>query len=1448
MSGLIGSLRFGNSNTLSVFVAGNYAYVTTYQGSLEIVDISDPSKPVAVGSYAGLNATTLNDVVAEGTNAYVTDASGLEIFDVSNPASPVLIGSLPSGLNSVFVSGNYAYVGDSFNHAVRLVNISDPSTPTVVSSITIPSELGPGSPLGFALSGNYLYVADFSPGIDVIDVTDPAHPALVTTFSNLNPHAHVGPGETSSPTALAISGNYLYVADQDTGLYVLNIANPAAPVEVSSYDPGGAGNHYMGIQVEGTFAYVTDASGKLIELDISDPTHPTLLGSYGIGGSPNGLSVSGDYAYVANDTLGLADVKIGPWSILSNPADVNESAGSATFTVVRLDSSAATTVYLSTIQNHGSPNQGDYVEISDQAITFAVGQATQTVTIQILNDHVAEPDETFGLIVQASANDPVSSYLASTTFTIFDDDRTQTIQQIPVPSTPQLQSPGAEQPLLSSISADGRFVAYFAGSVFNSGSFGDGEIFVYDRVTNTTQLVSGPDLDLYGGFSIYTPKPEISADGRFVVWSENSAHIDGISNLEEVIVYDRLTNTTEVASRTPDGSPSFGTMPTISSDGQFVAYTVPAGNTFHVEIYNRVSHVTEDVPGSGFGGSFSADDRYLAYAAPDLSGIYVYDRMTQQVELVSSSSGGLAPSISGDGRYVAYLDATQDVYVYDRTTNSTELVSRSSDGTIANGPSTDPTISSDGRYIVFNSLASNLVPNDTNGVSDTFVYDRVTHTTTRVSIANDGTQGNGGSFSGDFVGSAAISSDGQFVAFASDASNLVPGDTNGTTDIFVVDQLPAAAINPPPVIDTAHSVLTGTVNKVPNAPASTTPDTAQGTITFTDSDLATTTATVPTATVVFRDAQGLIESIPGYSTDVLLAFQIGPVTSSSNVGSVDWTYSIPNSELNWLGANGTATVTASVQINDGQGDPTTPAVVTVTIHGANDPPVIDLTNSVVSGTTSPATIGGTVEDVTQGALAFSDPNIDDLPTGSVTGQAVVAHDSAGNVITLTQAQIAELESAFSIMPAPGNTNAGTIEWSYALPDQSASFLSAGESATITSTIQLDDHNGGTVTRGVAVTIGGSSDPNQQMVSEAANDLQAVLSSLPGVDLVSSTLSALYTLMNAGVDLPSLYADLTSHGVDQAFVNSLENAITDAGATLSSGAQSILSIMIDAGVDYLADHGILGNSEKPLADSTAQSILNGLLASAPSPEASLASDVNEAINKLTAQVQADTVNGVLQTANAPFHLTNYSGLVDQIAEDVAALWNTPVSNYSIGTNQSNPGAPFAPTNGYTLGFINLSTEIQDVNYSSPNITTSADFKYLDQCLALVQALDHNVSVGGVPAPLSPGVPVDQMINGIDTVNPSIALGTPIATFTNGSYNFDHAAIYLGPRVENNQAGFFVLDQYNLGPLQNPGSPPPIPLYLDNTTLDTFRYETAEIRFIPIVGSSADPARYEYHTIS
>src|SRR5207249_6721018 len=98
-----------------------------------------------------------------------------------------------------------------------------------------------------------------------------------------------------------------------------------------------------------------------------------------------------------------------------------------------------------------------------------------------------------------------------------------------------------------------------------------------------------------------------------------------------------------------------------------------------------------------------------------------------------------------------------------------------------------PALSADGRFVAFGSDATNLVAGDTNGTTDVFVHDRQTGTTERVSVASGGgTQGNGKS--GGFFAFPALSADGRFVAFQSDATNLVAGDTNGATDVFVHDR------------------------------------------------------------------------------------------------------------------------------------------------------------------------------------------------------------------------------------------------------------------------------------------------------------------------------------------------------------------------------------------------------------------------------------------------------------------------------------------------------------------------------------------------------------------------------------------------------------------------------------------------------------------------------------
>src|SRR5947207_196032 len=112
-----------------------------------------------------------------------------------------------------------------------------------------------------------------------------------------------------------------------------------------------------------------------------------------------------------------------------------------------------------------------------------------------------------------------------------------------------------------------------------------------------------------------------------------------------------------------------------------------------------------------------------------------------------------------------------------------ERVSVSSAGEQGNSYSSTASVSADGRYVAFQSQATDLVPGDTNGAMDIFVRDRTTRTTARVSLSSAGAQADNGSYE------PAISADGRFVAFESDARNLVPGDTNNSRDIFIRDRM-----------------------------------------------------------------------------------------------------------------------------------------------------------------------------------------------------------------------------------------------------------------------------------------------------------------------------------------------------------------------------------------------------------------------------------------------------------------------------------------------------------------------------------------------------------------------------------------------------------------------------------------------------------------------------------
>lgn len=168
----------------------------------------------------------------------------------------------------------------------------------------------------------------------------------------------------------------------------------------------------------------------------------------------------------------------------------------------------------------------------------------------------------------------------------------------------------------------------------------------------------------------------------------------------------------------------------------------------------------------------------------------------QSTERVNVGLGGEAnlesdkPAISADGRFVAFQSqATNlvagdtnnsiDIFVRDRVTGTTTRVSVDSQGAQSNGTSYEPSISADGRFVAFWSFASNLVPGDTNGTWDVFVYDRQLGLTSRASVDSLGNEGNA------YAERPVISADGTSVAFWSGASNLVVGDTNGVADVFV---------------------------------------------------------------------------------------------------------------------------------------------------------------------------------------------------------------------------------------------------------------------------------------------------------------------------------------------------------------------------------------------------------------------------------------------------------------------------------------------------------------------------------------------------------------------------------------------------------------------------------------------------------------------------------------
>lgn len=416
--------------------------------------------------------------------------------------------------------------------------------------------------------------------------------------------------------------------------------------------------------------------------------------------------------------------------------------------------------------------------------------------------------------------------------------RAQVTERVSVDSSGVQANYGADAPWLtgSTISLDGRYVVFFsaATSLVQNDLNGTWDVFVRDRLSAVTELVSvdsnGVQANgLSGGYGA-----AISADGRFVVFESmgNNLVLGDTNGAHDIFLHDRWNGTTVRVSVDSSGQQgnAISTNPSMTPDGRFVVFESAASNL---------------VAGDS-NGHFD---------------IFFHDVVTGLTELVSvATSGAFAngdsehATISADGRFVAFdslannispVDTNNkfDVFVRDRQLGITKRVSRTTAGVQGNGDSWGANISADGRFVAFTSASTNLVPGDTNGCNDLFLNDTATALTTRVSVAADGTQANqwsaGPSFSADgralaFESAATnlmpmpasaqgpcifvrdmssgslelvsvptdpsvpssctaqnpwISADGRYVVFESSSTNLVPGDTNGWPDVFIHDRL-----------------------------------------------------------------------------------------------------------------------------------------------------------------------------------------------------------------------------------------------------------------------------------------------------------------------------------------------------------------------------------------------------------------------------------------------------------------------------------------------------------------------------------------------------------------------------------------------------------------------------------------------------------------------------------
>jgi Tol biopolymer transport system component len=382
------------------------------------------------------------------------------------------------------------------------------------------------------------------------------------------------------------------------------------------------------------------------------------------------------------------------------------------------------------------------------------------------------------------------------------------------------------------ISGNGRRVVFHSesGNLVAGGTLGTRQVYLRDRDAQSTSLISADSVGAEGDGP--SGNAVISDNGNYIAYQSEATNLLGAGNdtnaVADVFVYNRLSGVTTLVSVDSAGNQATGHSwePALSADGSVVVFSSVATDLLSpgidsngvADVFVRHGPLTERVSVSSTGAESNDESRrpavsgngtlvvfesnasnLIAGDANTVSDVFLRNRVTgttirlSEVAGVGGDDGSFDAAISADGSTAAFIsratnlvsgdnNAQQDVFVVDLGTGTIERVNTTWDGGEADGYSRRPSLSADGRYVVFDSVASNLVPGPNYGGPNVYVHDRVTRITERVSLSVYGGQGDARSRR------ARISADGTTIAFESDA-RLLPTDVNDyASDVYAFDR------------------------------------------------------------------------------------------------------------------------------------------------------------------------------------------------------------------------------------------------------------------------------------------------------------------------------------------------------------------------------------------------------------------------------------------------------------------------------------------------------------------------------------------------------------------------------------------------------------------------------------------------------------------------------------